>query len=40
MEQRLIKAALDKYHDNLTMAAKQLGVSRQTLYNKLKHHEK
>jgi transcriptional regulator with PAS, ATPase and Fis domain len=39
MEQKLIKAALDKYHDNLTLAAKQLGVSRQTLYNKLKRHE-
>jgi len=39
MEQRLIKAALDKHHDNLSLAAKQLGISRQTLYNKLKRHE-
>lgn len=39
MEQRLIKAALNKHHDNLTLAAKQLGVSRQTLYNKIKRDE-
>jgi DNA-binding NtrC family response regulator len=39
MEQRIIRAALDKNHDNLSLAAKQLGISRQTLYNKLKRNE-
>ena len=39
MEQRLITAALSKHHDNLTLAAKQLGISRQTLYNKIKRDE-
>lgn len=39
MEQRIIRAALDKNHDNFSLAAKQLGISRQTLYNKLKRNE-
>ena len=39
MEQRLITAALSKHHDNLTLAARQLGISRQTLYNKIKRDE-
>ncbi len=35
MEERLIRAALDKNNGNLTAAAEQLGITRQTLYNKL-----
>lgn len=31
-----MKKAIDKCHGNLTQAAELLGVSRQTLYNKMK----
>lgn len=36
MEYRMIKNAMDKYEGNLSMVAAQLGISRQTLYNKIK----
>jgi DNA-binding NtrC family response regulator len=36
MEQEMIRQALDKNNGNLTAAAAQLGITRQTLYNKFK----
>ena len=36
MEHMMISNALDKHLGNYTAAANQLGVSRQTLYNKVK----
>lgn len=36
MEKQLISAALDKNPGNITAAAAQLGITRQTLYNKMK----
>ena len=36
MEYQMIKAAIDKFSGNLSLAANQLGISRQTLYNKMK----
>ena len=39
MEYKLIKNAIDKYKGNMSLAAQQLGISRQTLYNKLKRYE-
>jgi transcriptional regulator with PAS, ATPase and Fis domain len=36
MEKRLIMMALDKNPGNVTAAAEQLGITRQTLYNKMK----
>jgi len=39
METGLIKKALDDHGGNLSHAAKQLGITRQTLYNKLKKHD-
>lgn len=38
-EKRLIKNALMQFGDNLSMVAKQLGITRQTLYNKLKKYD-
>ncbi|MDR0349352.1 MAG: sigma-54 dependent transcriptional regulator [Tannerella sp.] len=38
MEYHMIKSALNKYNGNLSLVAKQLGVSRQTLYNKIKRY--
>ena len=38
MERKMILGALDKTNGNLTNAANQLGISRQTLYNKLKKY--
>jgi len=39
VEKRMIETALDKYGDNLTTVAKYLGVTRQTLYNKIKRYD-
>lgn len=39
MEYNMIKKAMDKYNGNLSMVANQLGISRQTLYNKIKRYE-
>ncbi len=39
MEYNMIKAALDKHNGNLSLVANQLGISRQTLYNKIKRYE-
>jgi DNA-binding NtrC family response regulator len=36
MEKQLIITALDKHPGNITAAAEQLGITRQTLYNKMK----
>ena len=38
MEYSMIKAAIDKFNGNLSLAANQLGISRQTLYNKIKRY--
>ena len=40
MEQKMIQIALDKNNGNLTAAAEQLGITRQTLYNRLKKDRK
>lgn len=39
MERNLIEDALDRQNGNLTAAADQLGISRQTLYNKIKRYD-
>lgn len=39
MEYKMIKNAMDKFGGNLSMVASQLGISRQTLYNKIKRYE-
>ena len=39
VEKNMIQNALTKYGDNLTAVAKHLGVTRQTLYNKIKKYE-
>lgn len=39
MEYRMIKEAMDKFKGNLSLVANQLGISRQTLYNKIKRYE-
>jgi DNA-binding NtrC family response regulator len=36
MEQKMIRIALDRTSGNFTAAAEQLGITRQTLYNKMK----
>jgi len=38
MEFQLIKNAIEKYDGNLSVVASQLGISRQTLYNKIKRY--
>jgi DNA-binding NtrC family response regulator len=38
MEYSMIKSAIDKYEGNLSTVAARLGISRQTLYNKLKRY--
>ena len=39
MEYNMIKNAMDKYSGNLSLVASQLGISRQTLYNKIIRYE-
>ena len=39
MEDEHIRKAIDKCHGNLTQAAEILGITRQTLYNKLKRNK-
>ena len=39
MEYTMIKNAMDKFEGNLSMVAGQLGISRQTLYNKIKRYK-
>jgi DNA-binding NtrC family response regulator len=38
MEKKMIRSAIDKNNGNLSAAAQQLGITRQTLYNKLKRY--
>ena len=38
MERQLIANAIDKYSGNLSQVATQLGITRQTLYNKIKRY--
>jgi transcriptional regulator with PAS, ATPase and Fis domain len=40
MEKQMIQQALDKNGGNFTAAAEQLGITRQTLYNRLKKTER
>jgi len=40
MEQRMIAMAIERHNGNLTAAAEQLGITRQTLYNRLKKGKK
>jgi DNA-binding NtrC family response regulator len=39
MEKQMIEAALDRYNGKHTSVANQLGISRQTLYNKIKLYD-
>ncbi len=39
MEKNMIVTALNKYDSNLSLVANKLGISRQTLYNKMKRYE-
>jgi DNA-binding NtrC family response regulator len=40
MERKMIRIAIEKNNGNLTAAAEQLGITRQTLYNRLKKQVK
>lgn len=39
MERSMIEVSLEKHHGNLTKTARQLGISRQTLYNKIRKYK-
>ncbi|MDD4514271.1 sigma-54 dependent transcriptional regulator [Massilibacteroides sp.] len=39
MEYKMIKESIDKFDGNMSLVAQQLGISRQTLYNKIKRYE-
>lgn len=39
MERKMIENALAKYGNNLSLVASKLGITRQTLYNKMKRYE-
>jgi DNA-binding NtrC family response regulator len=39
MEKQMIETALNKHNGNLTAVANQLGITRQTLYNKIKRYD-
>jgi transcriptional regulator with PAS, ATPase and Fis domain len=39
MEKELIARAMDKYNGNFSVVAEKLGITRQTLYNKIKRYE-
>ena len=39
MERRMIRASINKHSGNLSLVACELGISRQTLYNKIKRYE-
>jgi transcriptional regulator with PAS, ATPase and Fis domain len=39
MEQQMIRQALENNNGNFTAAAEQLGITRQTLYNRLKNRK-
>jgi DNA-binding NtrC family response regulator len=39
MEKKMISEALVKYDNNMSAVAVQLGITRQTLYNKLKKYD-
>lgn len=38
MEKNMIREAITRYHGNLSVVAVELGISRQTLYNKMKKY--
>jgi DNA-binding NtrC family response regulator len=39
MEKKLISDSIKKHHNNLSIVASKLGITRQTLYNKLKKYD-
>jgi transcriptional regulator with PAS, ATPase and Fis domain len=39
MEKKLIAESIRKYDNNLSIVASKLGITRQTLYNKLKKYD-
>lgn len=39
MEKQMIEEAMDKYNGNLSFIANKLGITRQTLYNKIRRYE-
>lgn len=39
MEYKMIRETMDKFEGNMSLVAQQLGISRQTLYNKIKRYE-
>ena len=39
IEREHIRKVIEQHDGNMTLAAKALGISRQTLYRKMKHHD-